>query len=83
MIGCGCCLLANTVWPNAINLVALGADHLFFRWPEDAYVLAMLRTLDVAVRRFGLQSGVRLCSKRWQPATPNKSLQPADDVASC
>jgi hypothetical protein len=49
----GVVLLADTVWPNAINLVALGADHLFFRWREDAYVLAMLRTLDVAVRRLG------------------------------
>ena len=49
----GVVLLADTVWPNGINLAALGADHLFFRWREDAYVLAMLRALDVAVRRYG------------------------------
>jgi hypothetical protein len=49
----GVVLLADTVWPNGINLAALGADHLFFRWREDAYVLAMLRAMDVAVRRYG------------------------------
>jgi hypothetical protein len=49
----GVVLLADTVWPNSINLVALGADHLFFRWREDAYVLALLRAVDVAVRRYG------------------------------
>ena len=32
--------------------------------------------------RFRLQSGVPMCSKPCQPATPSKSLQPADDVAS-
>ena len=49
----GVVLLADTVWPNGINLVALGADHLFFGWREDAYVLALLRAVDVAVRRYG------------------------------
>ena len=49
----GVVLLANTVWPSGVNLVALGADHLFRRSREDAYVLATLRAVDVAVRLFG------------------------------
>lgn len=49
----GVVLLADTVWPNGINLVALGADHLFFRWRDDAYVMALLRAVDLAVRRYG------------------------------
>ena len=49
----GVVLLADTVWPNGLNLVALGADHLFFRWREDAHVLALLRAIDFAVRRYG------------------------------
>lgn len=49
----GVVLLADTVWPGGVNLVALGADHLFTRWREDAHILAMLRAVDVAVRRFG------------------------------
>ena len=46
----GVVLLADTVWPRGINVVALGADHLFARWREDAYILAMLRALDLAIR---------------------------------
>ncbi len=46
----GVVLLANTVWPSGVNLVALGADHLFNRSREDAYILALLRAVDVAVR---------------------------------
>jgi len=49
----GVVLLANTVWPSGVNLVALGADHLFGRSREDAYVLAMLRAVDVAVQLSG------------------------------
>ena len=49
----GVVLLANTVWPSGVNLVALGADHLFRRSREDAYMLATLRAVDVAVRLFG------------------------------
>jgi hypothetical protein len=41
--------LAGTVWPGGVNLVALGADHLFKRWREDAYVLALLRAVDMAI----------------------------------
>jgi hypothetical protein len=26
---------------------------LFFRWREEAYVVALLRAVDVAVRRYG------------------------------
>ncbi|PYN87454.1 MAG: hypothetical protein DMD87_13670 [Candidatus Rokuibacteriota bacterium] len=46
----GVVLLADTVWPGGINIVGLGADHLFGRWREDAYILAMLRALDLAIR---------------------------------
>lgn len=49
----GVVLLANTVWPSGVNVVALGADHLFGRAREDAYMLAMLRAVDVAVRLSG------------------------------
>jgi hypothetical protein len=49
----GVVLLADNVWPHGINLVALGADHLFFRWRDEAYVMALLRAVDVAVRRYG------------------------------
>jgi hypothetical protein len=49
----GVVLLADAVWPTGINIVALGADHLFARWREEAYVLAMLRAVDVAIRLHG------------------------------
>jgi len=42
--------LADTVWPGGVNVVALGADHLFARWREDVYILAMLRAVDIAIR---------------------------------
>lgn len=45
--------LADTVWPGGVNIVALGADHLFAKWREDAYTLALLRAVDVAVRFYG------------------------------
>jgi len=43
-------LIADTVWPGGVNIAALGADHLFARSRDHAYVLAMLRALDVAIR---------------------------------
>jgi len=46
----GVVLLADTVWPSGVNLVVLGAYHLFARSREDAYILALLRAVDVAVR---------------------------------
>lgn len=49
----GVVLLADTVWPTGINIVALGADHLFARWREEAYALALLRAVDVAIRLYG------------------------------
>ena len=49
----GVVLLADTVWPGGINIVGLGADHLFGRWRDDAYLLAMLRTLDATIRNYG------------------------------
>ena len=49
----GVVLLADTVWPGGINIVGLGADHLLGRWRDDAYILAMLRTLDATIRSGG------------------------------
>ena len=49
----GVVLLADTVWPGGVNLVALGADHLFAKWRDDEYTLALLRAVDVAVRFHG------------------------------
>jgi hypothetical protein len=49
----GVVLLADTVWPGGINIVGLGADHLLARWRDDAYMLAMLRTLDATIRNCG------------------------------
>ena len=49
----GVVLLADTVWPGGINIVGLGADHLLGRWRDDAYILAMLRTLDATIRNWG------------------------------
>jgi hypothetical protein len=49
----GVVLLADTVWPGGINIVGLGADHLLGRWRDDAYILAMLRTLDATIRNCG------------------------------
>jgi hypothetical protein len=56
--------LADTVWPGGINLVALGADHLFTLWREDSYVLALLRAVDVAVRRDGPTLGPATAAER-------------------
>jgi len=60
----GVVLLADTVWPNGVNLVALGADHLFFRWREDAHVLALLRAIDLVVRRYGPTPEPSVASER-------------------
>jgi hypothetical protein len=49
----GVVLLADTVWPGGINIVGLGSDHLLGRWRDDAYILAMLRTLDATIRNYG------------------------------
>lgn len=49
----GVVLLADTVWPGGINIVGLGSDHLLGRWRDDAYILAMLRTLDATIRSNG------------------------------
>lgn len=47
----GVVLLADTVWPGGVNLVVLGADHLFSSHQGDAHDVALLRALDFAVRR--------------------------------
>jgi hypothetical protein len=46
----GVVLLADTVWPGGINLVSIGPDHLFAPREDDAYGLALLRAVDIAVR---------------------------------
>ena len=46
----GAVLLADTIWPGGVNLVALGSDHFFASLQEDAYGLALMRALDLAVR---------------------------------
>ena len=57
----GVVLLADAVWPGGTNLVALGADHFLTPLQDDAYGLALLRALDVAIRLGGrpglVQSG--------------------------
>jgi hypothetical protein len=65
----GVVLLADTVWPGGVNVVALGADHLFARWREDAYILAMLRALDIAIRGLGPDREPTVTAAE-APATP-------------
>lgn len=52
----GAVLLADTVWPGGINVVALGPDHLFAPRENDAHSLAMLRTIAVAIQLHRLPS---------------------------
>lgn len=47
----GVVLLADSLWPGGVNVVALGADHLFAPLQQDGHGLAMLRAMDLAVRR--------------------------------
>jgi hypothetical protein len=60
----GVVLLADTVWPGGVNLVALGADHLFAKWREDDYALALLRAVDVAVRLYGASPEPSVAAER-------------------
>jgi hypothetical protein len=46
----GVVLLADAVWPDGINLVALGSDHFLTVLQEDAYGMALLKALEVAIR---------------------------------
>lgn len=46
----GVLLLADTVWPGGANLVILGADHLLTSGQDDARDLALLPTMDAAMR---------------------------------
>jgi hypothetical protein len=50
----GVVLLADTVWPGGVNVVAIGPDHLFAPREDDVQGLALLRTIDVAVRLYGV-----------------------------
>ena len=47
----GVVMLPDTVWPGGVNLLALGADHLFSARLGDAYDMALLRAVDFAVQR--------------------------------
>ena len=47
----GVVLLADTIWPGGANIVVLGADHLFAAHRGDAHGLALMRVVDLAVRR--------------------------------
>lgn len=53
----GVVLLADTVWPGGINVVALGADHLYAPRRDEAHSLALLRAVDLAVRRHRARLG--------------------------
>src|SRR5215813_4395839 len=46
----GAVLLADTVWPGGINIVAIGPDHLFAPRENDAHSLALLRAIAVAIQ---------------------------------
>jgi hypothetical protein len=46
----GAVLLAETVWPGGVNIVAIGPDHLFAPREDDANTLAMLRAIAVAIQ---------------------------------
>ena len=65
----GVVLLADTVWPGGVNVVALGADHLFARWRENTYILAMLRALDLAIRSHDPQPDPTITAEHT-PAKP-------------
>ncbi|HXG01939.1 MAG TPA: hypothetical protein VNO23_00800 [Candidatus Binatia bacterium] len=45
----GAVLLADSVWPGGVNLVSIGPDHLFALGRDDAYCLAMLRAVALAI----------------------------------
>ncbi|MGH7344837.1 MAG: hypothetical protein ACREK4_07985, partial [Candidatus Rokuibacteriota bacterium] len=66
----GVVLLADTVWPGGINVVALGADHIFARWRGDAYILAMLRALDLAIRTHTPTPDPTITAEHTPPLTP-------------
>jgi hypothetical protein len=46
----GVVLLTDTYWPGGTTIVALGEDHLLGSLQGDAYSLALLRVLNLAVR---------------------------------
>jgi hypothetical protein len=64
----GVVLLADAVWPGGINIAALGADHLFARWREDAYILAALRAVDFAIRTQRPRRGRTVTAAETPPA---------------
>jgi hypothetical protein len=52
----GAVLLADTVWPGGVNIVAIGPDHLFAPREDDAHTLAMLRAIAEAITLHGTRS---------------------------
>ena len=52
----GAVLLADTVWPGGVNIVAIGPDHLFAPREDDAHGLAMLRAIAAAIQLRSLTS---------------------------
>jgi hypothetical protein len=66
----GVVLLADTVWPGGTNLVVLGADHLFSSRPGDAHDVAVLRAVDLAVRRHGVLHRRQLTDESAGAAAP-------------
>jgi len=46
----GAVLLADTVWPGGVNIVAIGPDHLFAPRADDLHTLAMLRAIAEAIK---------------------------------
>lgn len=73
----GVVLLADTVWPGGINLVALGADHLFASLQNDADDLALLRATEFAVRLHRVGAGLRSPAGRSEPALPREGDEAA------
>ncbi|MGH7392073.1 MAG: hypothetical protein ACREM3_21835 [Candidatus Rokuibacteriota bacterium] len=67
----GVVLLADTVWPGGANLVTLGPDHLFApRW-DDLHGMALLETVDFAVRSHG--AGLPAPVAAGEPERPQRS----------
>jgi hypothetical protein len=52
----GAVLLADSVWPGGVNIVAIGPDHLFAPREDDAHGVAMLRAIAVAIQLRSLTS---------------------------
>lgn len=75
----GVVLLTDTLWPGGVNVVALGADHLYTPRKHDAHGLALMRAVDLAVRLHGA-GRIRPVGHDHQArgrASEGRGLQPA------